>query len=161
MPKITFVLDNVRSAFNVGSVFRTADGLNADVHLIGISPIPQQDKKLEKTSLSSLDFVEWKYFEDCNKWLIDVEDSKSKSLIISVEETEKFESISLFDIKNLNLKEFSNIYLVFGHEINGVSESILEKSDKVLKIPMFGKKNSLNIATCVGIVGYRVKELIS
>lgn len=158
MKKITFVLDNVRSAFNVGSIFRTADGLGFDVHLIGMTPIPHKDKKLDKTSLSSLDSVEWKYFENAEGWLDSVQNDND--LILSIEETSKFESISLFDLKDIDFEKYSNVYLIFGHEINGVDNFLMSKSNKILKIPMFGKKNSLNVATCVGVVGYRVKEMI-
>jgi tRNA G18 (ribose-2'-O)-methylase SpoU len=155
--KITIVLDNVRSAFNVGSIFRTADGLGASVELIGITPIPGKEKKLDKTSLSALDSVKWQYFATENDWFANI--NSEESFIISIEEGKQIQSISLFDITS-KLKDISkkNIYIVFGHEINGVSDGIIERSDLLLTIPMFGKKNSLNVGTCVGIVGYRVLE---
>lgn len=163
MPKVTFILDNIRSAFNVGSIFRTADGLNFDIHLIGMTPVPGQDKKLDKTSLSSLNSVSWKYFDKVENWfesvLLNKQNSSESNLMISVEEGNGLKTVSLFDLQNtLNDKSYSNIYLILGHEINGVSQFLLNKSDFILKIPMFGKKNSLNVATCAGVVGYRVKE---
>lgn len=163
MTNIIFVLDNVRSSFNVGAVFRTADGLGASINLIGITPIPHSDKKLDKTSLSSLDYVDWKYFDNSESWFKYILLTRSKekpNLIISIEEGKDLKTVSLFDLKNKIDKEYENIYLVFGHEINGVSEFIQNKSDFILKIPMSGKKNSLNVSTCAGIVGYRMKELI-
>lgn len=161
--KIIFVLDNVRSAFNVGSIFRTADGLGAEVELIGITPIPGIDKKLDKTSLSSLESVEWRYFDTREMWykhsIVAKEQETRPNLLISVEEKQELKGISLFDISTaINYSKFGAIYLIFGHEINGVNDFLINKSDYVLTIPMYGTKNSLNIATCIGIVGYRIKE---
>lgn len=165
MLKVTFVLDNVRSAFNVGSIFRTADGLGFFIHLIGITPIPHKDKKLYKTSLNSLDFVEWKYFDDEYRWfeyvVLLMREKGEKSVIFSIEETEEFETISFFDLQRVKLENYNCIYVILGHEINGVNKFLMSKSDFIVKIPMFGKKNSLNVATCAGIVGYKFKELIT
>jgi 23S rRNA (guanosine2251-2'-O)-methyltransferase len=165
--KIILVLDNVRSAFNVGSVFRTADGLGADVHLIGISPIPGQDKKLDKTSLSAIDSVEWKYFDNAQNWfkyiLLTRPQEGRSNKIISFEENIELKAIPFFNMEKelvKDLERIENIYVVFGHEINGVSEFVQNKSDFVMTIPMYGKKNSLNVATCVGIVGYRIREIL-
>lgn len=163
MTNIIFVLDNVRSAFNVGAIFRTADGLGAQIHLIGITPIPGSDKKLDKTSLSSLDYVDWKHFDNDSNWfkyILLTRPKEGKNLILSIEEGKDLKSVSLFDLKNKLKESYENIYLVFGHEINGVSEFIQNKSDFILTIPMNGVKNSLNVSTCAGIVGYRVKELV-
>ncbi len=165
MPRIVFVLDNVRSAFNVGSVFRTADGLGATVHLIGITPIPGKDKKLDKTSLNSLDYVDWHYFDTDSDWFkysLVTKTPGSQAIRVAVEENDKRPSVSLFELPGkINVTEKTEtIYLIFGHEINGVSEFLQDKSDYIVKIPMYGTKNSLNIATCVGVLGYRVKELL-
>ncbi len=163
MKKVVFVLDNIRSAFNIGSIFRTADGLGFEIHLIGITPIPGQDKKLEKTSLSALDSVAWKYFDNANNWFKFITISKEQggmNYIVSVEETIKFKSVSLFDLKKENITKAENIYIILGHEINGVKEFLMNKSDIIVKIPMYGQKNSLNVGTCAGIIGYKIKELI-
>jgi tRNA G18 (ribose-2'-O)-methylase SpoU len=161
--KVTFVLDNIRSAFNIGSVFRTADGLGFDIHLIGITPIPYKDSKLEKTSLSSLEFVNWKYFdkaEDWFKYTLIKKEKDEHNLILAIEETKDFRTTSLFNLKNLEIEKFENIYIILGHEIKGVDKYLLEKADKIVQIPMYGQKNSLNVASCAGIVGYKVKELL-
>jgi 23S rRNA (guanosine2251-2'-O)-methyltransferase len=160
---IIVVLDNVRSSFNVGSIFRTADGVGVEqIHLIGITPQPGSDTKLDKTSLSSLGFVKWTYFENDRKWLESIT-QRSRTLVIAVEEGKETESISLFQLESTlsSRQNFDTIFVVFGHELNGVSPFILTHSDFTLKIPMFGKKNSLNVANCVGIVTYRLREIVS
>jgi tRNA G18 (ribose-2'-O)-methylase SpoU len=165
MKKMTIVLDNVRSAFNVGAVFRSCDGLGCGLHLIGITPLPGRDKKLEKTSLQSLDFVDWKYFDTAQDWFKYILLSKEKgekNLIISIEEGRDVTPVSLFVLeKKLSDFDFDSIYVVLGHEINGVDQFIVNKSDFVVTIPMNGKKNSLNVSTCAGIVGYRIKEILA
>lgn len=163
MNNITFVLDNVRSAFNVGSIFRTADGLNYNIHLIGITPIPGNDKKLDKTSLSALETVDWKYFDNDSDWFKYTTLLKEKgeiNILLSIEETDKLKTTSYFDLRKELFPENSNIFIILGHEINGVSEFLMNKSDLVVKIPMFGKKNSLNVGTCAGIIGYKVKDVL-
>jgi tRNA G18 (ribose-2'-O)-methylase SpoU len=156
---IFFVLDNIRSAFNVGSIFRTADGLGYKVHLIGITPLPGKDKKLEKTSLNAIDHIEWEYFTDYEKWFERISIQK-ENIILSVEETKRYITTDLFDLKKDQISMSQNIYIFLGHEINGVNEIILDKSDLIVKLPMSGFKNSLNVATCAGIIGYKIKELI-
>lgn len=154
--KVTFVLDNVRSAFNVGSVFRTADGLGFNIHLIGITPIPGQDKKLEKTSLKSLDYVDNLYFRSHDDWIQYIQNINKLILVVENYDTEK--TISIFDIPDfIDLQGYANIFIVLGHEINGVGNPIIGIADYILRIPMYGRKNSLNVATCAGIVGYFIK----
>ncbi len=156
--KVTFVLDNVRSAFNVGSIFRTADGLGFNIHLIGITPIPGQDKKLEKTSLNALDYVENLYFRSHDDWVQYIQNINKLILVIENYDTEK--TVSLFDIHGIDLQGYTNIFIVLGHEINGVANPIIGIADYIVKIPMYGKKNSLNVATCAGIIGYFLKSRI-
>lgn len=162
MTKITFVLDNVRSAFNVGAIFRTADGIGCSIDLIGITPIPGNDKKLEKTSLNALDSVSWRYYANTAAWIDDnLSDDRGNKLIIAVEEGREHPAISLFEVADIIQScTFDHIFIVLGHEINGVSEPLVESSNYLLQIPMYGVKNSLNVSTCAGIVGYRVLEAI-
>lgn len=157
--KVFFVLDNVRSAFNVGSFFRTADCLGYEIILLGISPNPQNCQKLEKTSLGTLDKVKWNYFKNYDDFINSL--NRANSLICSVEEGRNTQNeIDLFELEKVNLNDYSNLYLIFGHEINGVSDELLKISNYVIKIPVFGTKNSLNVATCGGIVGYFIKRII-
>lgn len=142
---IIIVLDNIRSVFNVGSIFRTADGAGVKkIILTGITPTPEH-QKLKKTALGAENFVEWEYYQDVQKYL-------SKSIengykIYSIEQCK-----SSIDYRDAELDNKSII--VFGNEITGVNPEILEISDKILEIPMRGKKNSLNVATTVGIILY-------
>lgn len=157
--KIYFVLDNVRSAFNVGSIFRSADGLGFDIDLIGITPTPVSDIKINKTSLGACESVNWKYFKSIDEWLKNL---PKDIFIISAEETDLFNCVNLFDFISQNQQlTCENLYIVLGHEINGVDNEILKISDTIVKIPMNGKKNSLNVANCAGIVGYMIKFKIN
>jgi TrmH family RNA methyltransferase len=69
-------------------------------------------------------------------------------------------TILLFDISDIDLQGYTNIFIVLGHEINGVTQPIIEIADHIVKIPMYGMKNSLNVATCAGIIGYFLKSRI-
>ena len=139
------VLDNVRSLNNIGSVFRTADGfLIEGVYLCGITATPPH-KDIHKTALGSTDSVYWKYFNktaDAIKQL-----RKDGYKIISVEQTEK--SIMLNDY---SIESNGKYALIFGHEIKGVDQSVVNESDLSIEIPQFGTKHSLNISVSVGIV---------
>ncbi|NBC04946.1 MAG: TrmH family RNA methyltransferase [Bacteroidetes bacterium] len=144
---IAFVLDNVRSALNVGSVFRTADalGLN-EILLCGISARPPH-REINKTAIGSTVSVSWKYFSkplDVLKYLRD-----RKYEIVGVEQTDK--SIPLHDWKPDFLRKKA---LIFGNEVDGISDEFLSHLDLALEIPQFGTKHSFNIAVSAGIVGW-------
>ncbi len=139
------VLDNIRSLNNIGSVFRTADGFLVEaVYLCGITAVPPH-KDINKTALGSTDSVNWKYFKntiDAIKQL-----KKENYKIISIEQTD--ESIML---NNFNIKQNEKYALIFGHEIKGVDQSVINESDISIEIPQFGTKHSFNISVSVGIV---------
>lgn len=151
--KIRFVLDNIRSAFNVGSIFRTADGLGYEIDLIGICPTPDSDIKINKTSLGTSDYVSWKHFKNIDEWLKSLPEN---IYILSVEETDLFPNKDLFEYIGKFKLSCDCLYIVLGHEINGVDLELLKISDAIVKIPMNGKKNSLNVANCAGIIGYMI-----
>ena len=138
------VLDNVRSALNVGSVFRTADAFAvSEILLIGITPTPE-NREVLKSSLGSEKSVEWKYFESvnkCNKYLKD----KSCSVQL-VEQIDVAVSLEQF------VKPSKNLAIVFGNEVNGISDEFLNFADGAIEIPQFGTKHSLNISVSAGIV---------
>lgn len=140
------VLEDIRSALNVGAIFRTCDAVGAEkLILTGITPCPPHPK-IPKTALGAIDSVKWEYLEDTSelfaKYGKDYE-------IIAVELAPK--SVELYKCKFPK-----KTILVFGNEISGVSEYTLNKANRIVKIPMLGIKESLNIATSVGITAYEV-----
>ena len=142
---IIIVLDNVRSAHNVGSVFRTSDAfLIEKIMLCGICPIPPKNE-IRKTALGATESVEWEYFNDnadCIKGL-----TKKGYKIISIEQAD-----NATELNNYFMEKPQKIALVFGNEINGVSEEIIQQSDDVIEIPQHGTKHSFNVSVSVGIV---------
>jgi len=142
---VCVVLDNVRSAQNVGSFFRTCDSLNVEkIFLCGITSVPP-NKEIFKTALGATESVKWNYFENTIQC---IEHLKSKDyVIICVEQTEN----SLM-LNNYKFDLDKNICLVFGNEIEGVSKDIIEIADECLEIPQLGTKHSLNVSVAGGIV---------
>ena len=147
MKKLIIILDNVRSAFNVGSVFRTADAAqNTQIYLCGITPTPD-NPKICKTSLGAEKTVKWEYFSNT---LLAIEKLKETNIpIYSVEVTKQSKHFQTFNYFKQNEEK---IALVFGHEINGVSQPVLDLSDDFIYIPMGGVKESLNVATTASIL---------
>lgn len=142
---ITVVLDNVRSMNNVGSVFRTSDAfLIQEILLTGITSTPPH-REIHKTALGATDTVEWKYFESI---ILAINYLKLENYtIVAVEQTT--ESISLIDFQPLHNSKYA---LIFGNEVEGVSQDALGFADFSLEIPQFGNKHSFNISVSVGIV---------
>ena len=147
MKKVIIVLDNVRSVFNVGSIFRTADAVkNTQIYLCGMTPTPE-NKKILKTSLGAEQSVPWKYF---NNTLEAINSLKAENIpIYSVELTENSKHFQDFKYFTKNTQ---TIALVFGHEINGVAQPVLDLSDDCIYIPMKGVKESLNVAITASIL---------
>lgn len=142
---IVVILDNIRSMNNIGSVFRTADAfLIESIFLCGITATPPH-KDIHKTALGATDSVVWKYFEKTEDAIILLRSMGYH--ILGVEQTE--ESILLQDFMPETKIRYG---VVFGHEVRGVQQSIIDKCDQTLEIPQFGTKHSLNISVCAGIV---------
>ncbi|MFO7657891.1 MAG: RNA methyltransferase [Bacteroidales bacterium] len=143
--QLVIVLDNVRSLNNIGSVFRTADAfLIEGICLCGITATPP-NKEIHKTALGATESVDWTYFENT---LDAVKSLKEKGFkIVAVEQTTK--SIMLQDfIPQPNTK----YALVFGHEIRGVEQEVINFCHMSIEIPQYGTKHSFNIAVSAGIV---------
>jgi len=138
------VLDNIRSAMNVGSVFRTSDAFLVDkIFLTGITAKPPH-REILKTAIGATDSVEWEYVESIDDCL-----QRLKGLgyaLYGIEQTT--DSLALSDIDQINK---SRIALIFGNEVNGLTDSILPVLDGAIEIPQFGTKHSLNISVCAGI----------
>jgi tRNA G18 (ribose-2'-O)-methylase SpoU len=142
---LTLVLDNVRSALNVGSAFRTADAFALEkVVLCGITATPPH-REILKTALGATESVAWEYFE--NATLAAEKLKKEGFKIYAVEQTT--ESASL---QSVDFQKDGKMALVFGNEVSGVSHEWLALADGSIEIPQFGTKHSLNIAVCIGIV---------
>jgi tRNA G18 (ribose-2'-O)-methylase SpoU len=139
------VLDNVRSLNNVGSIFRTADAFIVEaVWLCGITATPPH-REIHKTALGATESVEWKYWDSAAAAAGELK--KRGYRIISVEQADEAVPLDAFEVR-----EGEKYALVFGHEIRGVSEEVVEMSDSCIEIPQFGTKHSFNVAVSAGIV---------
>ena len=141
---ITIVLDNVRSALNVGSVFRTSDAfLIENIILCGITATPP-NKEIRKAALGSTDSVNWKYIKnttDAVKQLI-----KEGYYVVGIEQADKSTKLNEFELPK------KPIAIILGNEVNGVDQQAIDLCNEVIEIPQFGTKHSLNIAVTSGIV---------
>ena len=142
---VIILLDDVRSMNNVGSVFRTADAFLIEaIYLCGFTPVPPH-REIQKTALGATETVTWKHFPSASEALIELKKEGWK--IYSIEQAEK--SISLSDFIP---GEKEKLVLIFGNEVEGVRQELVNESDGVIEIPQYGMKHSLNIAVSVGIV---------
>ncbi len=145
------ILDNVRSQSNVGSIFRTADAFLAEaICLCGITAVPPH-REIQKTALGATESVEWKYYKHTADALNEYREKGY--VIVGIEQTEG--SVELQDMV-FNVKD--KYALIFGHEINGVDQDVLNQCDKWVEIPQFGTKHSFNIAISVGIVLWQINS---
>ncbi|MFY9307632.1 MAG: RNA methyltransferase [Bacteroidia bacterium] len=142
---IVIVLDNVRSLNNVGSVFRTADAFLVEaIYLCGITGTPP-NKDIQKTALGSTETVAWKYFKTT---LEAVEELKARNYqVYSIEQAEA--AVMLNDFMP---EKGQKLAVVFGNEVKGVQQEVIDRSAGVIEIPQVGTKHSLNIAVSVGVV---------
>jgi len=141
------VLDNVRSLHNVGSVFRTADAFLVDtVYLCGITSTPPH-AEIHKTALGAENTVTWKYYDET---LDAVNDLKSKGYIVyAIEQAQGSTLLPVLELIN------SNKYaVVFGNEVKGVQQTVVDCSDGCIEIPQYGTKHSLNVSVTAGIIIY-------
>ena len=151
---ITILLENIRSAHNIGSVFRTADSfLINEIILCGISAQPP-NKDIRKTALGSSESVEWKYEKNIDVAIQKLKDEGNK--IISIEQTTN--SISL---ENFNPSNNSKYAIIFGNEVNGIEQRTIDLSDMAIEIPQFGTKHSLNISVAAGIIIWNIFSKIN
>lgn len=146
---VCIVLDNVRSLHNVGSAFRTADAFRLmKIYLTGITGTPPH-REIEKTALGATRSIDWEYAENTTSIL-----NELKNLgytIIMIEQTTESKPLHQF------VPEAGRKYaLVFGNEVNGVSDDAISLGDLALEVPQHGTKHSLNISVCLGIVTWEI-----
>ena len=160
------VLDDVRSLYNVGSVFRTSDAFRVEaIYLCGITATPPSTE-IHKTALGAEDSVEWKYFKTANEaveelhrnhyFVYNIEQVEGSTKLNELNEECRMkneesprENDSSFFILHSSLKKFA---VVFGNEVKGVHQSVIDMSDACLEIPQFGTKHSMNVSVTAGIV---------
>ena len=148
---LVLVLDNIRSAHNVGSIFRSADAFRIDhIWLCGITPAPPS-AEIHKTALGAEDSVGWAHDGDTIARLRKLKEAGYT--LVAVEQTEH--SISLRDFKCDFGKKYA---FVFGNEVDGVSQDAVDACDFSLEIPQYGTKHSLNVSVCAGVVLWAVTD---
>ncbi|MCH3982367.1 MAG: RNA methyltransferase [Prevotella sp.] len=139
------VLDDVRSLYNVGSVFRSCDAFRIEaIYLCGITACPPHPE-IHKTALGGEDSVDWQYFPDTQDAVTDLK--RKGYFIYSIEQVEG--STKLQDLKVDPQKKYA---VIFGNEVKGVRQEVVDSSDGCLEIPQFGTKHSLNVSVTAGIV---------
>lgn len=146
---VVIILDNIRSQNNVGSVFRTSDAFRIEkIYLCGITSTPE-NREVHKTALGAEDAVEWEYVKETHDV---VEKLKAEGYrIFSIEQAENTTSL-----EDLSIGLDGKYALVFGNEVKGVQQDIIDRSHACVEIPQFGTKHSFNISVTVGIVLWQI-----
>ncbi len=141
---IIVVLDNIRSLNNIGSFFRTSDALNIEaIYLCGITATPPH-REIQKTALGATNSVDWKYYKNTAQAVTEL---KNKGYAVyGIEQTEN--PILLQDFKYNN----QPLAIVFGNEVAGVEQDVIDLTDGCIEIPQFGTKHSFNVSVSGGIV---------
>ncbi len=138
------VLENIRSAYNVGSVFRTADAFLLDgIYICGYTAYPPH-KEIRKTALGAEETVSWKYFKMIGEAIAEIRAAGYK--VYAVEQAVDSWKLGSFEV------EEDKVAVIFGNEVTGVEQSTIELCDGVIEIPQLGMKHSLNVATAAGVV---------
>ncbi|NCA84937.1 MAG: TrmH family RNA methyltransferase [Clostridia bacterium] len=143
------VLDNVRSQHNIGSVFRTSDAFRMQaVYLCGITATPPH-REIHKTALGATESVDWKYFEDTLQALQILKAEGYKIYCIE-------QATDSIPLKEFKIAKSEKIALVFGHEVHGVSQEVVDACHGCIEIKQYGTKHSLNVSVCAGIVIWEI-----
>lgn len=159
--KVHILLPNIRSAYNVGSIFRSADCFGVEkIYLSGTTPSPIDrfgqskhgaQKEISKTALGAEKNIPWEFITNIDLFLKKIK--KENFTIVCIEQNKK--SISVKDFQKIKKQDnVQNILIVFGNEVEGVDEDIIKKTDYIVEIPMKGEKESLNVSVCAGLIMY-------
>ena len=144
---LVVICHNIRSAYNVGSIFRTADGAGAaKIFLTGYTPAPPHPG-ISKTALGAEKCVGWEKISKLDALFKKLK--KKKFRIVALEQSEKSVDYNFFCSSG-------KVALVLGNEVRGLSRAVLNKSDRIIEIPMRGEKESLNVAVAFGIAAYSI-----
>jgi tRNA G18 (ribose-2'-O)-methylase SpoU len=152
------ILHQLRSLYNVGSIFRTADAVGVEkIYLGGVTPRPIDEfgrprKKLAKVSLGAEKYLSWEKVGSTSRLINKLKREGYK--ILAIEQSRKSTLYYKFKMRHYHLNK---VVLVLGNEVRGLPSSILAKADKILEIPMLGQKESLNVAVAFGIVAYYLR----
>lgn len=146
---VVVVLDNIRSLNNIGSIFRTCDAFRIDsLHLCGITGTPPH-REIQKTALGATESIDWKYYNTTIESVKFLKEEQFK--IIAIEQLDKS-----IDLRTFTPKLSEKIALIFGNEIKGISDDILNFVDIGIEIPQFGTKHSFNVSVSAGIVLWHI-----
>lgn len=147
------ILPNIRSAVNVGAIFRTADAVGIDkIYLVGCTPRPTDQfgriqKDIAKSALGAETWTPWEYKEKLLPLINSLK--KEKYEVVALEQDEK-------SIDYRKYKKPAKLAFILGEEVNGIDKNILKKCDKIVEIPMHGKKESLNVSVACGVALFRI-----
>jgi tRNA G18 (ribose-2'-O)-methylase SpoU len=150
--ELTVLLDNIRSAWNVGSIFRSADGFGfTHAYLCGITPTPENEA-VTKTSLGAEDSVTWSYHKDAVKLVMGLKKEGWRVLALEADER----SVSINDASSARSSQRE--VLIAGNEVTGVDPELLDLCDEIFYIPMCGEKKSFNVGIAFGITAYALNQ---
>lgn len=148
---IIAVLDNVRSMHNVGSVFRTADAfLLQGIYLCGYTPRPPH-RDIQKTALGATETVDWQGFDTIEEALDELQQNGYK--ILAAEQ-----ATGSLPLHQINFEKEDKLAIVFGNEVEGVQQQVIDRSTACIEIPQLGTKHSLNVSVAAGIVLWKLVE---
>ena len=143
---LIIILDDIRSLNNIGSIFRTCDAFKIEkIYLCGITATPP-NRKITKTAIGATESVDWEYYENINDLVSELKNNGT--MIWAVEQTENSKILSKME----NIDGNKMHALVFGNEINGVEQDVINSCNNVIEINQYGTKHSLNVSIAAGIV---------
>lgn len=146
---VIVVLENIRSAYNVGSVFRTADAFLLEaVYITGYTCTPPH-KEIKKTALGAEDSVTWKHFQNASEAILSLKEEGYS--IFAVEQ-----AVNSIHLQKVKFTGNEKVAVILGNEVTGVEQNTIEQCDGCIEIPQFGMKHSLNIATAAGVVLWEI-----
>ncbi len=148
------ILPDIRSCHNVGAMFRTADAFGiSKIYLVGYTATPPKIQ-IDKVSLGAEKWVPWEKRASLKRMIGGLK--KKGVLVVGLEKTE--ESVEIERLKDYKIRQ--DIALIVGNEVDGITEDILEMCDEVVHIPMYGKKESLNVSVAAGIAMYEIRRVL-